>query len=169
VLPALWQVESHLWGRSSNSLKASGLDWEQLQPPRLLSRAQSPQPRGRGLGLYGGRFPLPWGNPSEGRKQTKAHGTCGVRAPALASCGSKPALLPTQPNCRWASPDIALLCKDTLAERLRRRPAKPMGFPRVGSNPTGVATWKRKRRGDAAKRANPNLLLRAREKAQPYK
>ena len=30
------------------------------------------------------------------------------------------------------------VCKDTLAERLRRRPAKPMGSPRVGSNPTGV-------------------------------
>ena len=30
------------------------------------------------------------------------------------------------------------LPKDTLAERLRRRPAKPMGSPRVGSNPTGV-------------------------------
>ena len=29
--------------------------------------------------------------------------------------------------------------EDTLAERLRRRPAKPMGSPRVGSNPTGVA------------------------------
>jgi hypothetical protein len=28
--------------------------------------------------------------------------------------------------------------KDTLAEWLRRRPAKPMGSPRVGSNPTGV-------------------------------
>ena len=28
--------------------------------------------------------------------------------------------------------------KDTLAERLRRRPAEPMGSPRVGSNPTGV-------------------------------
>merc|ERR1739836_320145 len=28
--------------------------------------------------------------------------------------------------------------KDTLAERLRRRPAKPMGSPCVGSNPTGV-------------------------------
>ena len=26
-----------------------------------------------------------------------------------------------------------------MAERLRRRPAKPMGSPRVGSNPTGVA------------------------------
>ena len=30
------------------------------------------------------------------------------------------------------------LLKDTLAERLRRRPAKPMWSPRVGSNPTGV-------------------------------
>ena len=29
--------------------------------------------------------------------------------------------------------------RDTLAERLRRRPAKPMGSPCVGSNPTGVA------------------------------
>ena len=29
--------------------------------------------------------------------------------------------------------------QDTLAEWLRRRPAKPMGSPRVGSNPTGVA------------------------------
>ena len=28
--------------------------------------------------------------------------------------------------------------KDTLAEWLRRRPAKPMGSPRVGSNPTDV-------------------------------
>ena len=28
--------------------------------------------------------------------------------------------------------------EDTVAERLRRRPAKPMGSPRVGSNPTGV-------------------------------
>jgi hypothetical protein len=31
-----------------------------------------------------------------------------------------------------------LMFKDTLAERLRRRPAKPMGSARVGSNPTGV-------------------------------
>ena len=31
-----------------------------------------------------------------------------------------------------------LRAKDTLAEWLRRRPAKPMGSPRVGSNPTGV-------------------------------
>ena len=30
------------------------------------------------------------------------------------------------------------LAEDTLAERLRRRPAKLMGSPRVGSNPTGV-------------------------------
>ena len=30
---------------------------------------------------------------------------------------------------------------DTLAERLRRRPAKPMGSPRVGSNPTGVVCF----------------------------
>ena len=30
------------------------------------------------------------------------------------------------------------VARDTLAEWLRRRPAKPMGSPRVGSNPTGV-------------------------------
>ena len=30
------------------------------------------------------------------------------------------------------------MAEDTLAERLRRRPAKPMGSLRVGSNPTGV-------------------------------
>ena len=36
--------------------------------------------------------------------------------------------------------------EDTLAERLRRRPAKPMGSPRVGSNPTGVVfrNWESK-------------------------
>ena len=28
--------------------------------------------------------------------------------------------------------------RDTLAEWLRRRPAKPVGSARVGSNPTGV-------------------------------
>ena len=38
----------------------------------------------------------------------------------------------------WLSrPHIRSLI-DTLAEWLRRRPAKPMGSPRVGSNPTGV-------------------------------
>ena len=33
---------------------------------------------------------------------------------------------------------LAGCAEDTLAERLRRRPAKRMGSPRVGSNPTGV-------------------------------
>ena len=33
------------------------------------------------------------------------------------------------------------ILRDTLAEWLRRRPAKPMGSPRVGSNPTGVALF----------------------------
>ena len=31
--------------------------------------------------------------------------------------------------------------RDTLAEWLRRRPAKPLGFARVGSNPTGVVIF----------------------------
>ena len=34
---------------------------------------------------------------------------------------------------------------DILAEWLRRRPAKPMGSPRVGSNPTGVVMRRRLR------------------------
>jgi hypothetical protein len=41
---------------------------------------------------------------------------------------------------RWEAQQkhLVLHSRDTLAERLRRRPAKPMGSPRVGSNPTGV-------------------------------
>ena len=39
---------------------------------------------------------------------------------------------------QWSFAPLLQL-EDTLAERLRRRPAKPMGSPRVGSNPTGVA------------------------------
>ena len=35
---------------------------------------------------------------------------------------------------------MTVMAEDTLAERLRRRPAKPMGSPRVGSNPTGVVS-----------------------------
>ena len=38
----------------------------------------------------------------------------------------------------WMSRIVSLF-NDTLAERLRRRPAKPMGSPRVGTSPTGVA------------------------------
>ena len=37
---------------------------------------------------------------------------------------------------------VAMCNNDTLAEWLRRRPAKPMGSPCVGSNPTGVALRK---------------------------
>ena len=39
-----------------------------------------------------------------------------------------------------------ILPLDTLAEWLRRRPAKPMGSPRAGSNPAGVALrrWPRR-------------------------
>ena len=36
------------------------------------------------------------------------------------------------------------IAKDTVAERLRRRPARPMESPHVGSNPTGSVTeWLR--------------------------
>ena len=40
----------------------------------------------------------------------------------------------------WLDFRSSLVTSDTLAEWLRRRPAKPMGSPRVGSNPTGVET-----------------------------
>ena len=46
-----------------------------------------------------------------------------------------------QPQPRRQEPNafhLAPLSCDTLAEWLRRRPAKPMRSPRVGSNPTGV-------------------------------
>ena len=35
---------------------------------------------------------------------------------------------------------VITLTHDTVAEWLRRRPAKPLGFARVGSNPIGVVT-----------------------------
>ena len=42
------------------------------------------------------------------------------------------------------------MAEDTLAERLRRRPAKPMGSPRVGS---GILTGKKKVPGAWTKNA----------------
>ena len=52
---------------------------------------------------------------------------------------------------------------DTLAEWLRRRPAKPMGSPCVGSNPTGVvfASARRPRLGQARRRIVCDDWLRA--------
>ena len=38
----------------------------------------------------------------------------------------------------WTSMQLTCFVEDTLAERLRRQPAKPMGSPHVDSNPTGV-------------------------------
>ena len=53
----------------------------------------------------------------------------------------------TWPTLRMSVPSIYMsvlvfecVDVDSLAERLRRRPAKPMGSPRVGSNPTGVVS-----------------------------
>ena len=42
------------------------------------------------------------------------------------------------PSCEKTNQAGKSKPKDTLAEWLRRRPTKPMGSPRVGSNPTGV-------------------------------
>ena len=48
------------------------------------------------------------------------------------------AMSPSQNILAKAGCKHAPTASDTLAERLRRRPAKPTGSPRVGSNPTGV-------------------------------
>jgi hypothetical protein len=67
-----------------------------------------------------------------------------VRFPADAICCVFPA--DVLGNCHAPSK-----CdKDTLAEWLRRRPAKPMGSPRVGSNPTGVALCRAAAAAEAA-------------------
>ena len=44
-----------------------------------------------------------------------------------------------KPHMLFAT-EAGALPDDTLAEWLRRRPAKPMGSPRVGSNPAGVVS-----------------------------
>ena len=61
--------------------------------------------------------------------------SAGRRRGHAARSHGQPATAPL-PGAYRATP---LESQDTLAERLRRRPAKPMGSPRVGSNPTGVA------------------------------
>jgi hypothetical protein len=52
---------------------------------------------------------------------------------------------------------IGRLPDDTLAEWLRRRPAKPMGSPRVGSNPTGVVVLACAMLGRLLKGTHPRL------------
>ena len=50
--------------------------------------------------------------------------------------------LEARPIIPEEEPKTCLLRReDTLAEWLRRRPAKPVGSARVGSNPTGVDYW----------------------------
>ena len=69
---------------------------------------------------------------------------------------------PTQTDTNRDQPSIG---NDTLAEWLRRRPAKPMGFPRVGSNPTGVAPLHCAKRLTKTKPSMPRL--HAEHVAQP--
>ena len=54
---------------------------------------------------------------------------------------------------------------DTLAEWLRRRPAKPMGSPCVGWNPTGVETEELERRAGVG--VDPDGPLSARGRKAP--
>ena len=76
---------------------------------------------------------------------------CPFTMPLLSRCCLSshlacPFTMPLLPHLLRYSPVLPLLPQlsrhqtdmDTLAEWLRRRPAKPMGSPRVGSNPTGV-------------------------------
>ena len=59
----------------------------------------------------------------------------GLHASAMAADGHLRALEQHNDCCCLS------MSLDTLAERLRRRPAKPMGSPCVGSNPTGVVFY----------------------------
>ena len=56
---------------------------------------------------------------------------------------------------------------DTLAERPRRRPAKPMGSPRVGSNPTGVDVPQAWPAGLPEVKHQPAPLVARRQTAHP--
>ena len=56
-------------------------------------------------------------------------------------CSGAPELLVCEPIADMQDQRVVLhigVCMDTLAEWSRRRPAKPMGSPRVGLDPTGV-------------------------------
>ena len=57
-------------------------------------------------------------------------------APVCGASHPRSLQLQTVENCLITG--LKCWAEDTLAERLRLRPAKPMGSPRVGSNPTGV-------------------------------
>ena len=63
------------------------------------------------------------------------NGESGLRPPGIRALNAIGALYQLRPV---ANRQLLKKCKDTLAEWLRRRPAKPMGSPRVGSNPIGV-------------------------------
>ena len=63
-----------------------------------------------------------------------------VWRPPPARCVGRGVPLVSNLSCMQIFGRSISIATDTLAEWLRRRPAKPMGSPRVGSNPTGVAS-----------------------------
>ena len=58
-----------------------------------------------------------------------------TRGEAEDTCPSPPSYEP-----RTLAEELSSVVLSTLAERLRRPPAKPMGSPRVGSSPTGAVS-----------------------------
>ena len=71
----------------------------------------------------------------------QSHPECKDEGRALTGLRARPLHTATSLPENLSSVNLRLMipvAEDTLAERLRRRPAKPMGSPRVGSNPTGV-------------------------------
>ena len=65
---------------------------------------------------------------------------------------------PESLHARATSVD-SVMSTDTLAEWLRRRPAKPMGSPRVGSNPTGVVSLMHSIAMPNMRGANPRVQM----------
>jgi hypothetical protein len=57
--PRFGKLKAILRAAAATRSRQAASTGNSYSPPRLVSRAQSPQPRRRGLELHGGRFPLP--------------------------------------------------------------------------------------------------------------
>ena len=110
---------------------------QQQAPVRVRpSHASAARTRHRGLPATAWRPPSPRLRQLAGEMAPfRRPQSAGRRRGHAARSHGQPATAPL-PGAYRATP---LESQDTLAEQLRRRPAKPMGSPRVGSNPTGVA------------------------------
>ena len=108
---------------------------QQQAPVRVRpSHASAARTRHRGLPATAWRPPSPRLRQLAGEMAPFRRPQSAGRRRGHARTGNRP-----RHPCRVHIERPPLESQDTLAERLRRRPAKPMGSPRVGSNPTGVA------------------------------